>query len=64
MAEVDDELITKYLEGEALTEDEIRNALRPGVASGKVVPVLCGSATHMHGVAAVGGSARQLPALG
>jgi elongation factor G len=54
VAEVDDDLITKYLEGEALSEDEIRGALRTGVASGKVIPVLCGSATHLHGVAAVG----------
>ncbi|HZS02636.1 MAG TPA: elongation factor G [Chloroflexota bacterium] len=54
VAEVDDDLITKYLEGEALSEDEIRGALRQGVASGQVVPVLCGSATHLHGVGAVG----------
>ncbi|HLH20985.1 MAG TPA: elongation factor G [Chloroflexota bacterium] len=53
VAEVDDDLITKYLEGEALSEDEIRRALRQGVASGKVVPVLCGSATHLYGIAAV-----------
>jgi elongation factor G len=63
VAEVDDDLITKYLEGEALGEDEIRAALRTGVASGKVVPVLCGSATHMHGVAAVAEAlVRYLPA--
>ncbi|HEY7063986.1 MAG TPA: elongation factor G [Chloroflexota bacterium] len=53
VAEVDDDLIAKYLEGEALSEDEIRDALREGVASGKVVPVLCGSATHTAGVGAV-----------
>ena len=40
-AETDDDLITKYLEGEALTDEEIRAGLRTGVLSGKIVPVLC-----------------------
>jgi elongation factor G len=53
VAEVDDDLLAKYLEGETLSEDELRDALCKGVASGKVVPVLCGSATHLHGVAAM-----------
>jgi elongation factor G len=48
--EIDDELINKYLEGEELTTDEIYNALRQGVASGQLVPVLCGSATGMKGI--------------
>ncbi len=43
-AEGDDELIMKYLDGEALTLDEIRHGLTLAVASAKVVPVLCGSA--------------------
>jgi len=50
VAEVDDDLIAKYLEGETLTEDEIRAGLRAGIASRKLTPVLCGSATQTRGV--------------
>jgi elongation factor G len=44
VAETDDDLITKYLEGEALTEEEIHRGLRVATISGHVVPVLVGSA--------------------
>ncbi len=44
VAETDDNLIAKYLEGEALTEEEIRQGLRVATLSGQVVPVLVGSA--------------------
>ncbi len=43
-AEGEDELTMKYLEGEELTNEEIIAGLKAGVNSGKVVPVLCGSA--------------------
>lgn len=43
-AETDDELIMKYLEGEELTEDEVRQGLRQGVREGQIIPVFCGSA--------------------
>jgi len=46
VAETDDELITKYLEGTALTEDEIRKGLRAAVINRKIVPVLVGTATE------------------
>lgn len=49
-AEVDDELIEKYLSGEELTEEEIRLALRKGTIEGKIVPMLCGSAFKNKGV--------------
>jgi elongation factor G len=49
-AEGDDELIVKYLEGEELTEEEIKRGLAIGVKSGKIIPVLCGSATLNLGV--------------
>ena len=49
-AENDDELLMKYLDGEELTGDEIRRGFQAGVASGSVVPVLVGSATHNRGV--------------
>jgi len=44
-AETDDALITKYLEGEELSEEELRRGLRTGVSSGSLIPVLAGSAT-------------------
>ncbi|HEY49262.1 MAG TPA: elongation factor G [Dehalococcoidia bacterium] len=50
-AETDDDLITKYLEGEELTEEELRRGLRAGVATGKVVPIMAGSALQSKGIA-------------
>ena len=44
IAETDDELTTKYLEGEALTHDELLQGLKQGVLSGTIVPVLFGAA--------------------
>ena len=44
VAETDDNLIAKYLEGELLTEEEIRQGLRVATLGGQVVPVLVGSA--------------------
>lgn len=49
-AEGDDELIMKYLEGEELSEEEIRQGLALGVKNGTVIPVLCGSATLNLGI--------------
>ncbi|MBD2251408.1 elongation factor G [Nostoc parmelioides] len=50
VAETDDALMTKYFDGEALTEEEIRSALRQGTIAGTIVPVLCGSAFKNKGV--------------
>ncbi len=50
IAEADDALIEKYLEGEALMDDEIKAALRKGTLERVFVPVLCGSATKNIGV--------------
>lgn len=50
-AEGDDDLAMKYLEGEQLTEDEIEHGLLVGVETGRVVPVLLGSAASGIGVA-------------
>ena len=51
VAEADDDLATKYLEGEPLTAGEMRDGLRAGVAAGTVVPVLAGSSTSETGIA-------------
>jgi elongation factor G len=50
-AEGDDDLTMKYLEGEELTPDEIKDGLKNSIALRKVVPVLAGSATKNIGVA-------------
>jgi elongation factor G len=49
-AEADDELITKYLDGEPLTDDELVRGLIATVKSGRAVPVLCGSAAKNVGI--------------
>ena len=49
-AEQDDELMMKYLEGEELSEDEIKMGLRKGTIANKVVPVCCGSSYKNKGV--------------
>ena len=51
VAETDDDLIAKYLEGEELTEEEIVQGLRTGATGGQVVPVLAGSAGRNLGAA-------------
>ncbi|MDO8282830.1 MAG: elongation factor G [Thermodesulfovibrionia bacterium] len=45
VAESDDSLLEKYLEGEELSSDEINKGLKNGVLTGKLVPVFCGSST-------------------
>ena len=45
IAEADDELINKYLEGEELSPEELTRGLRAGIAAGSVVPVLAGAAS-------------------
>lgn len=49
VAETDDELLTKYLEGEPLTDEEIVDGVRKSIASGQLVPVFCGSAVKNMG---------------
>lgn len=50
IAETDDALINKYLEGEEISAEELRAGLSAGVASGAIVPVLAGSATRVLGI--------------
>jgi elongation factor G len=51
IAEVDDELVEKYLNEGSLSEEEIRQGLTKGVASSAFFPLLCGTATKNIGVA-------------
>ncbi|MGB3653184.1 MAG: elongation factor G [Rivularia sp. (in: cyanobacteria)] len=50
VAETSDNLMTKYFEGEDLSAEEVRLALRKGTIAGTMVPMLCGSAFKNKGV--------------
>ena len=50
VAEQDEELMMKYLEGEELTIEEIKKGLRTGTIANKIVPVTCGSSYKNKGV--------------
>ena len=50
IAEQHDELLKKYLDGETLSVDELKNALREATIAQKITPVLCGSAFKNKGV--------------
>lgn len=49
-AEQDEDVMMKYLEGEELTSEEIKQGIRKGTTQGKIYPVLCGSALQNMGV--------------
>jgi elongation factor G len=51
--EHDDELLEKYLVGEELTEDELRQAIREATVAGQLFPVFCGTAFKNKGVQAL-----------
>jgi elongation factor G len=53
VAETDEELTLKYLEGEEITKEELVAALRRATIAGTLVPVLCGSALKNKGVQAM-----------
>jgi len=50
VSDSDDVLMEKYMEGEELTEEEVKSGLRKGTLSGKIVPMVCGSAFKNKGV--------------
>ncbi|HFC97515.1 MAG TPA: elongation factor G [Thermosulfurimonas dismutans] len=50
LADINDEIMEKYLEGEEISEEEIKKAIREGTLAFKFVPVLCGSAFKNKGV--------------
>ncbi|MCS6842028.1 MAG: elongation factor G [Roseiflexus sp.] len=53
IAATNDDLIEKYLEGgaDALTQEELNQGLRAGIANGSIIPVFCGSALQVAGMA-------------
>jgi len=50
VVEADEELMMKYLEGEEITVEEIKAAMRKGVIANQIVPVFCGSSYKNKGV--------------
>ena len=50
VAELDEDLMMKYLEGEELTIPEVKAAIRKGCIANEIVPVLCGTAYRNKGV--------------
>ncbi len=50
LADFDDALMEKYLDGHRITAEEIRSALRNGTVRGRIVPVTCGAAYRNKGV--------------
>lgn len=50
IVEIEEALLAKFLADQVLTIDELKKALRAAVISGKIVPVLCGSALKNKGV--------------
>ena len=62
VAELDDELLVKYLDGEEIDEDVIIKMLHQGILDAKIYPVFAGSATNLIGIKTlVGGICRYLP---
>jgi elongation factor G len=50
VAETNDELLTRYLEGGEITTAELKQALRDGVVAAQLFPVLCGSGARCAGI--------------
>lgn len=50
LSEFDETLLVKFIQGEEITPDDIKAALRQGTLTNQVVPVLCGSALRNKGI--------------
>ncbi|KHC95348.1 elongation factor G [Thermotoga sp. Xyl54] len=50
VAELDEEILEKYLEGEEISEEEIKRILRKATIENRAVPVLCGAAKANKGI--------------
>ncbi|MEN6351303.1 MAG: elongation factor G [Syntrophomonas sp.] len=50
LSEYDDEILEKYLEGQEISEQDIKSSLRIGIINHQMVPVLCGSSFKNKGV--------------
>ena len=62
IAETDDDIMMKYLEGEEISVEELKAALRKAVIANQLFPVLCGSSYKNKGVQNVIGCCYRLHA--
>ncbi len=53
VAECDEQLMDKYLDEGELSSDDLRKGLRKGIASGSLIPLLCGSAVKHIGISSL-----------
>ena len=53
IAETDDEMMNKYLEGGELSPEDLKAGLRKGIVAGAITPVVCGSALNHIGIASL-----------
>ncbi|HKK91132.1 MAG TPA: elongation factor G [Desulfobacteraceae bacterium] len=50
IAELNDDLLERYLEGESIAEEDLRETFKQGILDGEFSPVLCGSALKLTGI--------------
>ncbi|MFO7749280.1 MAG: elongation factor G [Desulfobacteraceae bacterium] len=50
IAELNDDLLERYLEGESISEEDLRETFKQGILDGEFSPVLCGSALKLTGI--------------
>lgn len=50
ISEVDEDVMEKYLEGEVVSQEEVKKALRKGCINNEITPVLCGSGYKNKGI--------------
>ena len=63
VAELSEDLMERYLEGEEISHEETVAALKNGVTNGQLFPVTCGAATRNLGTCATARGLRRGPAL-
>ncbi|MEA1967645.1 MAG: elongation factor G [Thermodesulfobacteriota bacterium] len=50
IAELNDDLLERYLEGETISEDDLKGTFRQGILDGEFAPALCGAAVQLTGI--------------
>lgn len=50
IAEINDDLLERYLEGESISEEDLKKTFRDGIINAELFPVICGSAVKLIGV--------------
>ncbi len=53
IAELNDEILERYLEGESISEEDLKKTFRQGIINAEFAPVMCGAAVKLAGVDAL-----------